>query len=418
MEEFVLSKVEVLLEQKKYAEAKNMLADLLRHDPNNPQYLSLMAELNLQLDEYGIAETLINQAIVQEPDNSHLFYVKSRIASLQNKLNDAETNIQQAIQLDPYDADYFAMAASFKLAKKDFEDALELANQALAIDAENLLALNMRSTALTKLGRKDESFETIEYALRDDPNNSYTHSNFGWGLLEQGNHKKALEHFRIALMNDPSSEHAQSGMLEAIKATNPIYRAYLKYAFWMGNLQGKLQWGFIIGFYLAQKILKSLAENNPALSPYITPILIVLVLFALSTWIINPLSNLVLRFHKFGKYLLDQDETKNANLIAICAATSILSVLLFLIFKVNGFIVLAVFGFSMMLPCANFFSTLQYKNILKVGAIIIGIFGSLAVVSTFSNGVLFSAFAGLYAVLFIIYQFVANKLIIDEQNGN
>jgi tetratricopeptide (TPR) repeat protein len=418
MEEFVLSKVEVLLEQKKYAEAKNMLADLLRQDPNNPQYLTLLAELNLQLDDYAVAETLINQAIVQQPDNPHLFYVKSRIASLQNKFTDAETNIQQAIQLDPYDADYFAMAANFKLAKKDFEGALEQANQALAIDAENLLALNMRSTALTKLGRKDESFETIAYALRDDPNNSYTHSNFGWGLLEQGNHKKALEHFRIALKNDPSSEHAQSGMLEAIKATNPVYRAYLKYAFWIGNLQGKLQWGFIIGFYVTQKILKSLAENNPALSPYITPILIVLVLFAFSTWIINPVSNLLLRFHKFGRYLLDTHETKNANLIAICAATTLLSTLLFLIFKENGFIALAVFGFSMMLPSANFFSTLRYKNVLKVATLIIALFGSLAVVSTFVNGDLFSAFAGIYAVLFIVYQFVANKLIIDEQNGN
>ncbi|OYQ47770.1 tetratricopeptide repeat protein [Flavobacterium aurantiibacter] len=418
MEEFVLSKVEVLLEQKKYAEARNMLADLLRQDPNNPQYLSLMAELNLQLDEYTHAETLINQAIAQQPDNPHLFYIKSRIASLQNKLNDAETNIQQAIQLDPYDADYFAMAASFKLAKKDFEGALELANQALAIDAENLLALNMRSTALTKLGRKDESFETIEYALRDDPNNSYTHSNFGWGLLEQGNHKKALEHFRISLMNDPSSEHAQSGMLEAIKATNPIYRAYLRYAFWMANLQGKLQWGFIIGFYLTQRVLRSLADNNPALSPYITPILLVLVLFAFSTWIINPVSNLLLRFHKFGRYLLDPQETKNANLVAICAGIGLVGLLLFIILRENGFIALAIFGFSMMLPLGQFFSTLRYKKILQVGAIIIAVFGLLALVSTFLTGEIFNALTGIYAVLFIIYQFVANKIMIDEQNGN
>lgn len=119
----------------------------------------------------------------------------------------------------------------------------------MEIDAENLSALNARSTALNKLNRKEESFETIQDALREDPNDAYTHANYGWGLLEKGHHKEALDHFKEALANDPSFEYAQLGMLQAIKANNPIYRVFLKYSFWMSNLTAKYQWGVIIGFY-------------------------------------------------------------------------------------------------------------------------------------------------------------------------
>ena len=167
------------------------------------------------------------------PDSSHLFYIKSRIAIQQEKLNEAEKSIDQAIELHPYYAEYFALLANIKLGRKQFEAALEKANSALEIDAENLLALNTRSTALNKLNRSEESFETIEGALREDPNNAYTHANYGWGLLEKGNHKKALEHFKEALSHDPNFKYAQSGLLEALKASNPIYRMFLKYSFWM-----------------------------------------------------------------------------------------------------------------------------------------------------------------------------------------
>src|SRR5690606_2150752 len=113
--------------------------------------------------------------------------------------------------------------------------------------------------ALIKLDRSEESFETIEGALREDPNNAFTHANYGWGLLEKGNHTKAMEHFKEALSHSPNLDYAQAGMLEAIKATNPIYRLFLKYAFWMGNMAAKFQWGFIIAFYILFRVIRSTA---------------------------------------------------------------------------------------------------------------------------------------------------------------
>ena len=121
-------------------------------------------------------------------------------------------------------------------------------------------------------------------------------------------HKKALEHFKEALTNDPTFKYAQAGMMQALKATNPIYRLFLKYSFWMNNLTAKYQWGVIIGFYLGFKALKTIARNNEALQPYLTPLIIALALVAFSTWVIAPISNLFLRFNKYGQLLLDKKE--------------------------------------------------------------------------------------------------------------
>src|SRR5690554_6334220 len=257
-----LSKVEILIQQEKFAEAEGFLADLLREDPNNSNYLALLGEVYLQQGVLDKARAMVDNAIGWAPDAPYLFYLKGRIALQQERLDEAEELVGRAIEMDANDADYYALLASIKLSRKKFSAALELADRALGVDAENVLALNTRSTALNKLNRSAESFATIQDALREDPNNAYTHANYGWGLLEKGDRKKALEHFKEALQHNPNMEFAQAGILEALKAANPAYRLFLMYSFWMSKLTAKYQWGVIIGFYLAFRGLNALARKD------------------------------------------------------------------------------------------------------------------------------------------------------------
>lgn len=411
-----LSKVEILIRQKKFADAEKILSNLLTEYPNNIHFLSLLAEVNLQQDQFYKAGNIIDNAIGLSPDDSHLFYIKSRIAIQQDKLSDAEKNINQAIELDPYDADYFALLANIKLGRKQFEEALETANRALEIDAENLLALNTRSTALNKLNRSDESFETIEGALREDPNNAYTHANYGWGLLEKGNHKKALEHFKEALSNDPTFDYAQSGMLEALKATSPIYRIFLKYSFFMSNLTAKYQWGVIIGFYIGFKILRTVARNNETLQPYLVPLIVALAFIAFSTWVINPVSNLFLRLSKYGQLLLDKNEKISSNFVAVSLALFIVGLLLYFISSDEKMLTISVFGFAMMLPLGTMFSLSKNKYGLLIYTIALAVIGLIAIGLTFSKGELFNFMTVVFILGFVGFQWVANYMLIKEDN--
>jgi len=411
-----LSKVGILIQQKKFAEAERILKDLLAEDSNDIQYLTLLAEVNLQQDKFDIARTIIDSAIGLSPDSPHLYYIKSRIAIHQDNYEEAEENIKRSIELDPYDADYFAMLANFKLSRKKYEEALEIANEALEIDAENILALNTRSTSLLKLNRKEESFETIEGALREDPNNAYTHANFGWGLLEKGDHKKALQHFRESLKSNPNFEFAQAGMLEALKASNPLYRLFLKYSFWMSNLTSRYQWGVIIGFYVGFRVLRAIASSSESLRPYLTPLIIALALIAFSTWVMKPISNLFLRFNPYGQLLLKKSEKISSNFVAGSLATFLLGALLYFIFSDEKFLTIAVFGFTMMLPFSVMFSPSKYKNTFLIYSIAMTGIGLIAIGLTFTTGELFNIASGVFILGFVAFQWLANFFLIREDN--
>jgi hypothetical protein len=270
----------------------------------------------------------------------------------------------------------------------------------------------MRSAALNKLNRKDESFVTIQGALKEDPNNAYTHANYGWNLLEQGQHKKALEHFKESLSNNPSYEYAQAGMLEAIKATNPVYRLFLKYSFWMSNLTAKYQWVVIIGFYLGFRFLNRLADTNEALQPYLNPILVVLALFAISTWIIHPISNLFIRFHRYGQYLLDEKEKLSSNFVAISVSIFALGLILYFTLSNENMLSLVFFGFAMILPLGSMFVATKYKNILVIYTLFLSIVGALAVAISISQDNLYNFMSIGFLFGFIAYQWIANFMII------
>lgn len=411
-----LSKVEILIHQNKFAEAEKILANLLSQDSNNIYYLNLLAEVNLQQGKFDIAKNFINKAIGIYPNGDNLFFTKAKIAIQQDDFAEAEKCIAEAISIYPEDVHYFALSANIKLALKQYQEALDIANQALQIDAENVIALNARSTALIKLNRKEESFQTIEGALREDPNNAYTHTNYAWGLLEKGDHKKALEHFKEALSNDPTFEFAQTGMLEALKATNPIYRLFLKYSFFMSNLTAKYQWGVLIGFYLGFKALRTLANNNAALQPYLIPIIIVFALLAFSTWVIEPISNLFLRFNKYGQILLSEKEKMSSNLVAVSLGLFLVSLLLYFALADEKMLSIAFYGFAMMLPLGMMFSPSKNKNALLIYTIALAVVGLLAIGLTFSTGEMFNFMTIVFIFGFVGFQWLANYMIIRENN--
>jgi tetratricopeptide (TPR) repeat protein len=406
----------MLFQTKRFDEAEKLLQKLLAGDANNVYYLSLMAEIKIQQDKPKEAEDLINSAIGIQPDLDRLYYIKAYISTNLDKYDEAENMLQQAVELDPENADYYAAWSSIKLTRKKYQASLDLADKALELDAENVNALNVRSSALIKLNRKEESFQTIEGALREDPNNAHTHANYGWNLLEKREYKKAMIHFGEALKNDPNNAYAQSGMMNAIKASNIFYRLFLMYAFWIQKFSKKFQWGIIIGFLVAYQLLSSVARNNPALEPFITPLLILYTIFAFSTWIITPVSNLFLRLHKYGRHLLDDQEKLSSNIVGISFLVFLAGLLGLLFTNHFVFLLVAAFGFTMMLPLGVMLKPEKNKFLLiayTVGLAMVGI-GNIVMVALV--GAMYSPLIWLYLIGIFAFQFVANWALINEGN--
>ena len=416
MSEQLVQRAAILLQQHKFKEAESILGSLFANDPANPAVLHLLCELKLEQDKFHEALQLANNAIVLNPADADGFYLRARVHLQLDYYDESEKDLEQAIAFDPYDANYFGLLAMIKTDRKQFSEALEYADKGLEVDPENMLSLNARSTALIKLGRKHESFTTIEGALRNDPSNAYTHANYGWGLLEKGEHKKALEHFTEALREQPNLEVARGGMIEALKARYAVYRIFLKYSFWMGNLQQKYQWGFIIGLYVISKILRTVAAKYPAWEPFVLPVVIGIALFAFSTWIFTPLSNLFLRFNKFGKHLLEKPDIISSNLVAVSVLVALVSVLMYFITDESVYSAAAIFGLSMMIPLGVVLTPVKRKFLLPACTIALALLGVAGIVSSAMNAELFTPFFVAYLIGVIAFQWVANFVIIRDNN--
>jgi tetratricopeptide (TPR) repeat protein len=267
-----------------------------------------------------------------------------------------------------------------------------------------------------KLGRKEESFNAIHGAFRQDPHNAYTHANHGWGLLEKGSAKEALHHFTEALRIDPNLGLAQAGMMEALKARYFIYRIFLKYSFWMSNLTAKYQWGVTIGFFLIFKLVQWLARNSPSLEVYLVPVLMLWMAIALSTWIITPLSNLFLRLNKYGRHLLDRKEIISSNLVGASLLVAVAGISVFLIAQQPNWLTLFFYGITMMIPLGSMLAPSRRASVLVAYTAATGLVGAVAIATTFLTNNMGNLFSLIYVIGIFIYQWVANAMVIKQNN--
>ncbi|MBN2486800.1 MAG: tetratricopeptide repeat protein [Bacteroidales bacterium] len=413
----LLNRAQVLIQQNKYNEAEKEIKSYLSANPDSAHAFKMLGIVYVETKRDKDAEAVLKNALTLSPNDDIVYYLLGRVQILRKNYKEAAGMLNQAISINPYDADYFGVLSSIKEATKDFKGMLSLAEEGLSIDPENLLCLNNRSTALIKLGRKDEAFKTADKSLELDPENPLTHATYGWSHLEKGNTKKALEHFRESLRLDPNSDYAQAGMLQALKARYMVYRLFLKYAFFMNNLKGKLQWAIIIGLYLIFRYFNKIAIENPALRPVVVPIIVIYVLFALSTWIIGPLSNLFLRFNFYGRYLLSKTEKLSSMFTGISVLLSILALIAYAVSPDKVFLAMAAFGIIMMVPFGSMLSGESKKSryALITYSTIMFITGVLSFVVGFKSNEAINSLTVIFILLFVGYQFVANYFLAKEK---
>ena len=316
----------LLLQQRRFDLAEKELRQVLATTPEHfPAHAWLSLTL-MEMGRYAEAESEAEQAIHLAPDHPYGYFVLSRLFHQQDKLRQAEKAIGEAIRLNPQEADYYAVLAGIFASQQQWDKVLQAAEQGLALDAEHVGVGNLRAMALNKLGRRQESVGALDAALVRDPENALTHANQGWIALEQRDHQKAMTHFREALRLNPELNWARSGILEALKARNPLYRWLLQYFFWMSRMGPRLQWVVILGAYFGYQVVRGIANSNPQLSPFLTPLLILYALFVYLTWTGKTLFNLLLRLDAFGRLVLSPQQLRVSNIVGAMLLIAILSV--------------------------------------------------------------------------------------------
>lgn len=414
MENIAMQRAMVLIEQQNYDRAEKELQLALADRPDNEEALVHLALCKYNQGLHKEALTIINKAITINPVNDYSLHILARIYLALDKRDSARLKIEEAIEINPHNAIYFGVLANIHFYNKDFKEAQKFAEEGLSVDPENLYCLNTRSAALAKLGDKDEAYKTIDTAFEQDPNNAFTHANHGYILLEKREYKKALDHFKEALKNDPTSEYAKGGMLEALKSKHFFYRLFLRYSFWIGNLKGKMQWAFVIGFYVLFRLVNYLADTNVTYQPILIPILIIMFLFAFSSWFISPLHDLFLFLNPYGKYSLSKREKTIARLVGILLTTGVLAFIINIFVKNDSLLGIAGFSLIMLIPVGSMYNGSSEKShrILTIYTLVAALIGLSGIILSMFNGILFNIMTLLFIGAVFIYQWVANVVFI------
>lgn len=315
----------VLQEQGRHELAEKELRQHLATEPNDGFAHAVLGISLLDQERLDDAEQAAREGIANAPDQAYVHYALARVLSARNREEEAAAAMQEAIRLEPTDADYHGMNAAIEFDRRRWQDALHAAETGLQFDPEHTTCNNLRAMALVKLGRKAEAGATIERNLARNPDDAVSHANRGWTLLEQGRRKEATNHFRESLRLDPSNDWARAGLVEALKAGNPLYAVMLKYFLWMEKLSDGVRWGIIVGGYLANRMMAAAAQTNPDLAVWLLPLRILYFTFVVFTWLAHPIFNLLLFLHPVGRHALDREQRAQAAWVGICLGLALTS---------------------------------------------------------------------------------------------
>lgn len=405
-----LERGKILLQQGRSEMAKKELSLELSQDPNNAYAMGLLALCHLEEKDKEKATQLIENAIGLEPNNTYLFYLQAHIYLQSNRLEDAKSAANNGLLLSPYEPSLFQVKGSIALVEDNWEEALQNAERGLEIDPESVDLVNLRARALIQLNRRKEASATLDYALHKSPEDPLAHTNKGWVAIENGDHEEAVTHFREALRLSPTFHFAQSGLKEAIKAKNIFYRQILKFFLWTGKMTNSGRWQLLIGAFIIYQVILQVAEAYPSLAPLFYPFIIGYIIFAFSTWIARPVSNLFLRLHPLGKLALTDDEKFASNLVGVFMIIGFIGIVAFFITGAEIWVAIGVLFILMLIPLGGIFGMekgTKARKYLIIYSIVLGLAGIIFIsfpyleifLYIFGLGIFFYGWAANYLVM-------------------
>lgn len=404
-----LERGKILLQQNRIEMAKKELRLELSQNPNHAYAMGLLALCHSRSKEIKESIQLVENAIGLEPNNTYLFYLQAHIYLQANRIEDAKAAANNGLLISPNEPALFQVKSSIALFQDDWEGALRNAEIGLGLDPENVELINLRARALIQLNRKQEASSTLDYALHKSPEDPLAHTNKGWVAIENDNYDEAVTHFKEALRLSPTFNFAQMGLKEAIKGKNIFYRQILKFFLWTNKMTNEGRWKLLIGAFIIYQILVQIADYFPSSIPFLAPFIIAYIVFAFSTWIARPISNLFLRLHPLGKLALTDDEKLASNVVGGFLIAGILSIVAYFI---TDFELLALLGgwmILMLIPLGGVFGMdkdSKARKYLITYSLILGIIGLAFIFFPFVDILLYAFGLGIF-----FYGWVVNYLV-------
>ena len=194
-----------LVEEKKYAEARALCDDMLRQRPG-------FADCHLQMSKIAAAEgnldaarTAAAKAVAVGPKNERAHLQLAALLRERGDLDGAIAHFREALALEPSAPDTRMWLGRALAEKGQLDEAARLLGPTAAGPPETAMAATQLGYVLAKQGKRAEAIASYRRALALDPGSAEAHAYLGSALAEGGEWDEAISHFEIALKVRPEN---------------------------------------------------------------------------------------------------------------------------------------------------------------------------------------------------------------------
>lgn len=354
MNEPLIERARMLMQADRPADAVRELTTLLAGDPESMEGHALMALSLARLDRYEEATGSARRAVGLAPDTAYAHWVLGAILCDRDRDKEALASAREAVRLDPDDPDYHALEASCLAGLSRWKEMRAAAERGLALDPGHVRCLNLRANALRHLGELDQASDALDTALARNPEDPDTHTSYGFARLQRRDYHGALLHFREALRLQPEHASARAGLVEALKARNPLYRPILWWILWSSRMSDGRGLIVILGLMFG---VRALARSRPDAGPLKIGIGVVVVLYLLAvwtSWVGSALFDFLLLLRRDTRDVLTPRDSFAAKCVGLTVTAAPLAGLLLFIFGYGLTALIAAFAFlAVAIPVAG-----------------------------------------------------------------
>jgi len=322
-----LARARALLNTHRPADAAQAAREGLAQDPRNRQLLHTLSHALAQLEQYDEARSVADDLLSLAPDWPDSHQILSFIELKTKHYSKARQAARAALRLNSNLAAPYVNLASAYAAERKWGRCLREAKEGLAREPNNVSCINLRALAFSQLGCTQEGLSASASALRLAPDNTRTHATAGWVHAAKGDHEAAFRFFTDALRLDPMNLNARQGLVQSLKARNPVYRSLLNYSLWMQR-RSRCQRVFIsFALFAAMNALIRALDQSPDLEPLGFVVGLLWFSFIILLWTTNDVFNFLLLFNPQARHALTDKQRRRALVFAAAFTLAILLLL-------------------------------------------------------------------------------------------
>lgn len=220
--------VELYAVTNKPDQANQMLADILKANPNDNDAIAMRAGMRLSTgnrDQINAAANDLQSLVTKTPTNHLLRFNLARALLAKNEIDAARLQLEEAIKIRPDFVAAREVLARIFLIKGDPSRALKEADGVIALDPKSLQGHLVRSGALMSLNEQDKAREELDFLTKTYPTNPDARYQVGYLAWQNRDFKTAEKVFGEMYAQNPHDSRGLLGVVETMASQNKMSEA-------------------------------------------------------------------------------------------------------------------------------------------------------------------------------------------------